>query len=498
MYIRSREIHQTYGELQAVIPFVNPLMNKSDVMTRDRRLTVIVFSLFFSWLLAVPFEGQVLYQIAEYYGGSAYSFVFWSMAAHFVGLIACGFVVKNMFAAKRLILFSIAFCAAATGVFFFPPSLIWTVALLSASFLVGACVAAWGFYFKGFTAKGSRIRTIADCLIFSNILMIFLNMTAIHISPQIGLGFSILMLILSFVAATRLPKAETPGGLENQTVVKPNAVKAGIAGSLAFLCLFIVVITINSGLMYRVVNPAFAHLEWLTSWYWSVPYIAALIIMRNLSGKFNRSYLLYVAIAMIGGSFILFILLGNAWPDYLLINTLMLGAFGVYDLFWWSILGDMLAGDKNPAKIIGIGLAANVLGVLFGEIIGNVISTEQNHIYIAFGVVCATLIMLPPLSSRLTRLLKSHAYLPALAEVSDAEQTRIITELILTEPLTMREKDVMSLLVQGKAYKTIATELHISENTIGTHARNIYSKAGVTNRIELMALLSKPSDTPSE
>jgi len=471
-------------------------VNRSiETMAGNRRLTIVVFSLFFSWLLAVPFEGQVLYQIAEYYGGSAYSFVFWSMAAHFAGLIACGFVVKKMRAAKTLILFSIAFCAAATGVFFFPPSLIWTIALLSASFLVGACVAAWGYYFKNCSRKTERIKTMADGLIFSNLLMILLNLAAIHVSPQIGLGLSVAVLVAAFIFALRLPKDETAREPEKQPSVKSGAGKAGKFGAIAFLCLFIVVITINSGLMYRVVNPAFAHLEWLTSWYWAVPYIAALIIMRNLSGKFIRSYLLYVAIAMIGSSFILFILLGNAWSDYLLINTLMLGACGVYDLFWWSILGDMLDNEKNPAKIIGIGLAANVLGVLFGEIIGNAINTEQNHTYIAFGVVCATLVMLPLLSNRLTKLLKSHAYLPTLAEVSAAEETRIVREFVLTESLTKRESDVMNLLVAGKTYKTIAAELHISENTIGTHARSIYNKAGVTNRIELMALLSKTADT---
>jgi len=39
---------------------------------------------------------------------------------------------------------------------------------------------------------------------------------------------------------------------------------------------------------------------------------------------------------------------------------------------------------------------------------------------------------------------------------------------------------------KGKTYKAIAAELYISENTIGSHARNIYVKAGVTNRAELM------------
>ena len=469
------------------------IKSEENVATVNGRLTtVVVFALFFSWLLAFPFEGQILYAVADFHGVSAHSFLFGAMAAHFAGLIACGFFVRNMRAAKRLILISIAFCAVASGIFFFPPSVLWTAVLYPAAFLVGCCVAAWGYFFKGCTLKDDRIRTMADCLIFSNLLMILLNMTAIHLSPQIGLGFSILMLALAFIFATGLPKSETLRGQVNQTSTKPDAVLAGIVGPLAFLCLFIVVITINSGLMYQVVNPAFAHLKWLTSWYWALPYIAALFIMRNLPRTMNRSDTLYVAIAMIGISFILFIILGRSWAEYLAVNTLMMGACGVFDLFWWSILGEMLDLHKNPAKIIGAGLAANVLGVLLGGLIGNAIDAgvpDQNHTLLALGVVCFTLVMLPPLNRRLSKLLSGHVYLTALSEMPVQEQTKLIDELDIAEKLTAAESKVALLLIQGKAYKVIAKELFIAERTVKYHAGNIYSKAGVSSKTELANLI---------
>ena len=145
----------------------------------NRRLSIIVFSLFFSWLLAFPFEGKILYALADYHHISARSFVFGTMAAHFAGLLACGLFVKNIRTAKKLILISIAFCILVSSAFFQPPSILWTVALNSAAFLVGCCVAAWGFYFKHYTPKNERIKTMADGLIFSNILMILLNLTTI-------------------------------------------------------------------------------------------------------------------------------------------------------------------------------------------------------------------------------------------------------------------------------------------------------------------------------
>ena len=473
---------------------------RTESTRRKRRLSVIIFALFFSWLLAFPFEGRALYAITDHYGISARPLIIGAMVSHFAGLLVCRFFVKSIVTAKKLILFSIVFCAAATGVFFFPPSFLWTIALYSSAFLAGACVAAWGYYFKSCTPKEDRIKTIADCLIFSNVLMILINVTAVHISPQSSLVFSIVILGLAFVLGLKLPREDTeiPRGKTSFTNSPANADKLG---SLVFLCLFIMVITINSGLMYQAVNPEFVHMPLLTSWYWAVPYICALFIMRNLPRRINRSYILYVAIAMIGFSFIAFLMLGRSWTDYLIINTLMLGACGIYDLFWWSILGEMIEYYKNPAGIIGIGLASNVFGVILGGLIGNAITAanEQiiNHTLLALGIVCLTLIMLPPLHSKLIGFLKSHVYLSALSELTAPEQAKRIQGLNITEKFTETESKVTFHLVQGKKYKAIAAEMSVSENTIRSHVKSIYAKAGVTSKAELSNLILNLANSSS-
>ncbi len=470
-------------------------------MIKYRRLTIIVFSLFSSWLLAFPFEGRILYALADYHNVPVHQFVFSTMAAHFIGLVLCGFFVKTLKAAKRLILASIVICAAASGVFFLPPSFIWTAALLTASLLAGCSVAAWGFFLKSGTPKNERIKTIADGLIFSNILMILINMATIHVSPHVGLALSILALGLAFLSALKLPQKEEADNHEKITMSddQPES-PSRIEKPLFFLGLFIVVITINSGLMYQVQGPAFSHLEWLTSWYWALPYIAALFIMRNLSRKANRSYVLFVAIAMIGFSFIAFLVLDRSAPGYLVVNTLMMGACGVYDLFWWSILGEMLELHRNPARVLGIGLSANVLGVMLGGMIGNALFSanvqSQSSTLLALGVVCVSLVMLPPLNKRLAVLLKNHAYLSVLSEMPLQEQSRLIQDFSISEKLTERESEIASLLLTGKTYRMIAGELHVSENTIKTHVKNLYSKAGVQNRTELINIFLNKHPSP--
>jgi len=53
--------------------------------------------------------------------------------------------------------------------------------------------------------------------------------------------------------------------------------------------------------------------------------------------------------------------------------------------------------------------------------------------------------------------------------------------------LTPREKEVLSLIVEGKSYKMIAGDLSIGFETVRTHIKNIYSKLHVQSLTEMVA-----------
>ncbi|MCI0555031.1 MAG: helix-turn-helix transcriptional regulator [Anaerolineae bacterium] len=55
--------------------------------------------------------------------------------------------------------------------------------------------------------------------------------------------------------------------------------------------------------------------------------------------------------------------------------------------------------------------------------------------------------------------------------------------------LSRRERDVVDLLLQGKSNKQIALSLGISERTVEFHLNNIYAKAHVASRVELVLKL---------
>lgn len=53
-----------------------------------------------------------------------------------------------------------------------------------------------------------------------------------------------------------------------------------------------------------------------------------------------------------------------------------------------------------------------------------------------------------------------------------------------TEPLSEREKDILSLMLEGQNYKSMAATLFISYETVRTHVKHIYRKLHVASRAE--------------
>ena len=455
------------------------------------RLSTTGFSFLFAYILSFQFEGQVLYSLLEMRGINASAYILAAMIVHFMGLLTCGLFVRSRSAAKSMMLSGMGLCLVATAPFFFAPSYLWMSGLIVSGYFSGCAVAAWGFFLRAFTPKNERIKSCADVLIYSNLLMIAVNVVAMNRSPFIGLSLAMLFLVTGIAFIWMLPLEQE----NEQNKTFKNKTHGGIKNPLILLCLFVFIITINSGLMYQVINPAFEHLTGLVSWYWAVPYIVALAVMRNLPMKAKRSRILYIGMAMIIGAFISFMLLGRKTSDYLIVDALMLGACGIFDLFWWSILGEMLDYSDNPAQTFGIGLSANVFGVLCGGVLGMTVTSiglpSAEVAVIALTVVCVTLVMLPPLNHQLVLLLKSHAYIAAYDNMSQSQQTDIVRQIKTLDPLTVREQEVLQLILSGKSNREIAGALFISESTVKTHARNIFSKYDVGSRAELISTLLK-------
>lgn len=64
--------------------------------------------------------------------------------------------------------------------------------------------------------------------------------------------------------------------------------------------------------------------------------------------------------------------------------------------------------------------------------------------------------------------------------------------------LTDREVEVARLMAQGRSKAAIAGKLFLSENTVRTHARNLYAKLDVHNRQELLDAIESACEACAE
>ena len=66
-----------------------------------------------------------------------------------------------------------------------------------------------------------------------------------------------------------------------------------------------------------------------------------------------------------------------------------------------------------------------------------------------------------------------------------------LTAGLSAESLTDRELEVLTLLARGQSNKEISTNLSISDSTVKTHLRNIFTKLNVLSRTEAIAAASR-------
>lgn len=454
-------------------------------------VALLSFTLFVGWLLAFAYQGQALDALYAARGASSAGVVLPATVLHALGLSAAGFFVRTTAMARRTMTAVGVICTGISLVLFTSPGAAWSAGILVAALLAGLWNSSWGYFYRDATNSASRVRFVARAIIGSTALMIVYNSIASFVSPVLSLGLAVVGLALSVVAVRRFG-------------VSPEPAACGEHGPFLFsswpLYLFILVLSVASGLMFASVNPAYAQHADLATWYWSVPYVVAVGVAAAAPVRFSRGYAPYAALAMLGAGFLAFTVQDGSVSSYLLVNTLLLGALGVFDLLWWGVLGDLFARHSNPARVLGLGLALNVLGVYLGALVTPIIESPSNSMSPGAAGVLVVLVAMAilPLLFYGASVNPAQRKPDSEAEVSvepgqqpsnvDSVQHDFPLSLQLAEnaKLTAREAEVLSLILRGYTYQLIAKELFISENTVKSHVRAGYTKLGIHTKTELI------------
>lgn len=463
------------------------LMNMQE--SKERWISIAVFALCCSWILALPFKGSILFALTEFKLVASADYIFNAFASHLLGLLIAGYVVKSTCIAKKTMTVAIAVNVALFFVFFTQPSVIWLLSLYAGAFLSGLSLASWGFFYKSLSPQSMRLKTAADALFFSSLLSLFINLIAQKFSPQlsivalglcqlIGLGFVLLLPVKHVTESDSEGDEVLQKGIETKRII--------------FLTLFILVVTLNSGLLHQVVNPAFLELSHMLKWYQAIPYLVTLVILRNIPRTLVRSFSIPITLAISCFAFIAFSLFNESPGGVFIVEALMFTINAIINLFVWGVLNEMMVIFKPPSRTMGIGLGANAIGVMFGWFLAQHFLAphidDSVGMLFTLAITSVTLLLLPFFTQQISELKDEQEVQKIAAEISRRNPEKNVNDSMIEEMLSARENEIAQLLFTGITINSIAQELFVSENTVKTHVKSIYSKTGVKNRVELMNL----------
>ena len=197
-------------------------------------------------------------------------------------------------------------------------------------------------------------------------------------------------------------------------------------------------------------------------------------------------------------------------------GSIVIIGYTVFDILVWVVAARAAATQShNSAATVAfarmLAAACYVLGAIVGMGLAgsgelSLQAVRESNV-IGYLVVVAVVVLLS--SDDIWALLSPHGQTSGTAdtcpedakaatasEKPDETSRDELTEKVIPTRidelcLTARERDVAILLVRGRTQPWIAESLGISANTVGTHMRHIYQKAGVHNRREFMDYIGR-------
>ena len=166
--------------------------------------------------------------------------------------------------------------------------------------------------------------------------------------------------------------------------------------------------------------------------------------------------------------------------------------YAAFDILVWSMMGLFSREEKASAgRIVAVAMGVEQAGILFGEILGIFLGSHTTSLEPpAFLILSYALILVVAGYIRFCAALWQE-------DVSEGEGGPVVVEgtehlsLFADEKgLTAREQEVFALFQEGRSVPYIAKALFLSENTVKTHVRHIYTKCGIHNRQELLDAIS--------
>lgn len=252
------------------------------------------------------------------------------------------------------------------------------------------------------------------------------------------------------------------------------------------ICAFVIGFTWDTDLLgVPLNNPAMLASEKV------VGFAVSAVLLLALAGTRPRDriepVLLYVVLPFALFSFIVRpYFLGSDLPPAALMAIGVVREMGFALFFtaaWFALCSAPKASLLSPGFLFGVFASLCSLSLLLGfggaYVLGSAINMAGAILFVAYLIAIVAMSTIDARNSRKPLSAQDvEAFLEERAEAIGDEYG-----------LTPREREILLHLSRGHSYASIADRLFISENTLRTHARNIYRKVGVGSREGLINLI---------
>lgn len=445
---------------------------------------MLSLAFFFGWLISFPFNGPTLFSLAEIidinpiYSGLVF------MIFHALGLLLTGLFKKNHSESKKWMVLSVGVCILISALLrFLTMQPWWTLLTAGLGLVSGFFIINWSHLYTNEVSGSVRMKFMAGTMIGAYLVYMTINLSAALGKPDILYIEALGSLVLSLWFTMQCDYSSTLQKQKRELKVPKSL--------MLLLCVLVLVLFINGGLMYGIIFPTFKGYDLLTRLLREPTYILTLAVVLILGGSRIKGTLpIYFGCALLGFAFTAFKLLQTSINGLILTEVFFQSGMAMLDLFLWFILAEIAYVYGKPGLIFGLGLTANVLAVFIGGWTGELLLNNVQDIYsvtavYAWGTISTVLFLAPFLTERLERDLAGKIS----RSLSDAEKTEFDLEVIPNnQNLTAKERELIHLTLDGMTNKEIAAQMGITENTVKTHLKHIYAKTGILNKNQLLAM----------
>ena len=458
-------------------------------LNKTRRFVILSMPLYFGWLLSFPYYGPVFEVAITPYAGEHSLFLFFAVT-HGLTYLLAGLFIRDINTGVKMMWVGLLATFLTNAVLLLQQDILWLPAMVIFGFSSSLFVLGWCCFYSLFIPQIGRLKIMAAVMILANGVFILFNLISSFLYAQVVLALALLPL---FGVGLLLYRFNIPYLKTSKSIKKTVNVPKPL---LVIICLFVFALYLNGGLMFRIIIPSMDVQIPLAFYYRFIIYILVLIIMYLYGEKLQKLFSIYMTVSLLGLAFVSFALISELAAGFILTVGLLEAAFAFLDLSVWVTLGSLAFLYKAPFHFFGLALAANLGGIILGDLFGEVLLQSGESIRLMTALFASlsifiVLFIVPWISRQIDDSL------PGIFEekasnynLTGNDLGKLEAHLMPGQKLTPREMEITSLIIKGYTNKDIAEKLHVSPNTIKTHLKNIYNKFGIKKKKELIKMSS--------